>query len=124
MSSPTATIQDDFVGFAVSYPGWVASVSGPEQPRSMSSAWIDRVNEREARVFSDSRFEVGQWVELCVRLPEENRSISGKAKVEWVEWSDSVKLNSGFRWVLGLSLGGVATGAQRKVLDEGVIDRA
>ena len=89
--------------FSVAYPGWLAIVQPDDLPRSVSSAWVDRVSERNARVFSDTRFEVGQWVELCIRLPEENRSVLGKATVEWVEFSEGVKENSGFRWALGLS---------------------
>ena len=104
MTTPAPPTPHTVEGFAVSYPGWLAEVRRSSQPRSMASAWIDRVNEREARVFSDSRFEVGQWVELCVRLPEENRSISGKAIVEWVDGSEKIDEHSGFRWVLGLSL--------------------
>ena len=103
MSTNTPNIAID-QAFSVAYPGWLAIVQHDEAPRSVSSAWVDRVNERNARVFSDTRFEVGQWVELCIRVPEENRSVLGKALVEWVEFSEGVKKNSGYRWALGLSL--------------------
>ena len=105
MAMSTNTVSSTSMkAFSVAYPGWLAIVQSDDSPRSVSSAWVDRVSERNARVFSDTRFEVGQWVELCIRLPEENRSILGKATVEWIEFSDGVKENSGFRWALGLSL--------------------
>jgi len=124
MSTPIASYPQPPIIFSVSYPGWLAAVYGGEQPRSVASAWVDRVSEQDARVFSDTRFEVGQWVELCIRLPEENRNISGKALVEWVDWSESVRENSGFRWVLGLSLNGKSSIPQPVSLADRGVDQA
>jgi hypothetical protein len=114
MSVARSTPRSPF--FSVAYPGWLAEPPGAQQPRCMSSAWIDRVSEQDVRVFSDRRFEVGQPVELCVRLPEENRSLSGVAVVDWVKDASNFPENTGFRWVLGLCLKGN--------LDAGALNRA
>ena len=46
MSTAIRPPSSPFKTFAVSYPGWLSSFVPDTTPRSVASAWIDRVSER------------------------------------------------------------------------------
>jgi len=89
--------------FQVAYPGWLALKKEGHIHSCATSAWIDGVSMDRARVQTDIYLEVGQEVELGVRIPEECRTIRGTAQVLWIKPATEVELQSEFKWMIGLA---------------------
>lgn len=90
--------------FPVAYPGWMTRSWQERRPALAVVVWIDRVSLGEARIFSNTRFNEGERVELRIRIPDDNRQLSGSAIVRWVEATRGSGPFGGMHWAMGLAM--------------------